>query len=328
MYASERSAGAFGGIVAALGGRNAIRGTRMSQHCRRRPQADVARIDRWFSRRLSMSCASLLFVAAALLGMSGCATAPNQERTRMLDMPLASTHADLSFSMSTGARQYAACEGDSGCPTAADRDAAQRFALQVARVAAVLQNGAQRLFPNLAQRVPGMVGSQFDVHVVEGDQPGSASSANGRIALTAALGAHMPYDDWMAFVIAREMGHVIARHHEENSASSIVTSVLMNILIPGSSLLKSLLSAGGAEIAARSKQEVQALEADLIALELLQEAGFRMRDIYLTLLLDPVQLDDGPWSTSFRNSSRYLIAEVRRSDVAERSPSFAVAAAR
>ncbi|MDP3512274.1 MAG: M48 family metalloprotease [Sulfuritalea sp.] len=275
-----------------------------------------------------MSCASLLLVVAALLGMSGCATAPNQARTRMLDTPLASTHADISFSMSTGARQYAACEGESGCPTAADRDSGRRFALQVERVAGALQAGAQRLLPDLAQRAPGLAGGKFDVYVVEGDQPGSASSANGRIALTAALGARMPYDDWVAFVVAREMGHVIARHHEENSASGIVTSVLMNILIPGSSLLKSLLSAGGAEIAARSKQEVQALEADLIAQDLLQEAGFRMRDIYLTLLLDPVKLDDGPWSTSFRNSSRNLIVEVRRSEVAERSPSFAVAAAR
>ena len=300
----------------------------MSQHGRRRSQADVAGIDHGFSRRLSMSCASLLLVVVALLGMSGCATAPNQARTRMLDTPLASTHADISFSMSTGARQYAACEGDGGCPTAADQEAARRFALQVERVAGALQAGAQRLLPDLAQRAPGLAGGKFDVYVVEGDQPGSASSANGRIALTAALGARMPYDDWVAFVVAREMGHVIARHHEENSASGIVTSVLMNILIPGSSLLKSLLSAGGAEIAARSKQEVQALEADLIAQDLLQEAGFRMRDIYLTLLLDPVPLDDGPWSTSFRNSSRNLIAEVRRSEVAERSPSFAVAAAR
>ncbi|MDZ4255572.1 MAG: M48 family metalloprotease [Sulfuritalea sp.] len=300
----------------------------MSQHNRRRPQAELARIDRWFSRRLSMLHLSLLLVVAALLCLSGCATVPNQERTRMLDMPLASTHADLSFSITTGVRQYAACESGSGCQTAADRDAAQRFALQVERVAGSLQAGAQRLFPDLAQRAPGLAGGVFDVYVVEGAEPGSASSANGRIALTASLGARKPYDDWMAFVIAREMGHVIARHHEENSASGIVTSVLMNILIPGSSLLKSLLSAGGAEIAARSKQEVQALEADLIALELLQEAGFRLRDIYLTLLLDPVDLDDGAWSASFRTSSRNLIVEVRRSEIAERSPSFAVAAAR
>ena len=300
----------------------------MSQHSRRRAQADVAGIDHGFPRRLSIAQFALLLVAAAMLGMSGCATAPNQARTRMLDTPLASTHADISFSMSTGARQYAVCEGESGCPTAADRDSGRRFVLQVERVAGALQAGAQRLLPDLAQRAPGLAGGKFDVYVVEGDQPGSASSANGRIALTAALGARMPYDDWVAFVVAREMGHVIARHHEENSASGIVTSVLMNILIPGSSLLKSLLSAGGAEIAARSKQEVQALEADLIAQDLLQEAGFRMRDIYLTLLLDPVPLDDGPWSTSFRNSSRNLIVEVRRSEVAERSPSFAVAAAR
>ncbi|MDP1985380.1 MAG: M48 family metalloprotease [Sulfuritalea sp.] len=261
----------------------------------------------------------LLFAAVALLGVAGCATVPNEGRARMVDMPLASTHADLGFSITTGPRQSAACEGSTGCRTAPETDAEKRFVLQVQRVSAILQNGAQNLYPDLAQRVPGMAGGQFDVYVVAGDEPGTASSANGRIALNAALGARMPYDDWMAFVIAREMGHVIARHHEENSASSIATSVLMNLLIPGSSLLKSLLSVGGAEIAARSKQEVQALEADLIALELLREAGFRMRDIYLTLLLDPVQLDNGTWSKSFRKSSSNLVFEVRRLEVAEPS---------
>jgi Zn-dependent protease with chaperone function len=58
---------------------------------------------------------------------------------------------------------------------------------------------------------------------VTGDEAGSASSANGRIALNAALGKLAPYDEWLAFVIARKMGHVIARHHEENSAASMAT---------------------------------------------------------------------------------------------------------
>jgi hypothetical protein len=86
-------------------------------------------------------------------------------------------------------------------------------------------------------------------------------------------------------------------------------------------LLKSLLSAGGSGIAAGSQRDVQAHEADAIALELLKASGFRLRDLYLTLLIDPVVLDNGAWSKIFKASSDQLLAEFRRSE-------FAVAAVR
>lgn len=257
-----------------------------------------------------------LFVATACLGLAGCATVQNEDRARIVDLPLASAHADLSFTVTSGSRQGSACDESANCPTQADRDSAIRFDLQVQRVTGVLQSGAESLYPDLAQRIPGLAGGQFDVYIVRGAEPGSVSSANGRIALNAGLGARNPYDDSLAFVIAREMGHVIARHHEENSAAGIATSVIMNILIPGSSLLKTLMSAGGSGIAAKSQLKVQALEADAIALDLLRAAGFRLRDISLTLRIEPVSLDQGPWSQGFRDSSRYLDAEVRRSELA------------
>lgn len=262
-----------------------------------------------------------LFVAAACLGMAGCASVSTENRARMVDMPLAATHADIAFTITTGSRYSESCGENVGCLNGPARDGAARFALQVQRVAGVLQEGAQRLYPDLVQRVPGMVAGRFDVYVVDGDEPGSTSSANGRIALNAGLGTPRPYDDWMAFVIAREMAHVIARHHEENSSAGIVTSVIMNILIPGSSLLKSLMSAGGSGIAAQSQRDVQSLEADAMALELLEAAGYRLRNIYLTLLIEPVALDDSQWSRSFRASVDLLVAEVRKSE-------FAVAAVR
>jgi hypothetical protein len=262
-----------------------------------------------------------LLVAAACVGMAGCATVSTDGRARIVDLPLASTHADISFTVTTGSRWSDACKEKPDCPLQADKDAATRFALQVEQVAVALQKGAVSLYPDLAQRVPDLVDGRFDVYIVEGNQPGSASSANGRIALNAALGVRQPYDDWMAFVIAREMGHVIARHHEENSAAGIATSVIMNILIPGSSLLKTLISAGGSEIAAKSQRDVQALEADAIALELLQAAGFRLRDISLALRIEPPLLDEGSWSSSFRESAGNVLAALRRSE-------FAVAALR
>lgn len=127
--------------------------------------------------------------------------------------------------LTTGSRQHAACAEKSACASRGDAVASTLtpFAAQVQRVAGVLQHGARGLYPDLALRIPGLADRGFDVYVAAGDEPGSVSSASGRIALNAALGVLQPYDDWLAFVIAREMGHVIARHHEENSSVSIAT---------------------------------------------------------------------------------------------------------
>ena len=217
--------------------------------------------------------------------------------------------------MTSGSRQAVACTESARCPTPADSAAAIRFALQVQRVADALQKGAEFLYPDLAQRVPGLVDSHFDVYVVEDDEAGSASSANGRIVINTGLGAWEPYEDLLAFVIAREMGHVIANHHAENSSTSIITSVIMNILIPGSGLLKTAITAGGSRIAMTIKRGVQAQEADAIALGLLKAAGFRPRGVSLSLLIAPALLDDGLWSKNFRKSSDNLLAEVRRSEL-------------
>lgn len=264
---------------------------------------------------------ALLLAATGCLGIAGCATVPSENRARIIDIPLASTHADIAFTVTTGIRQSAPCEESVDCPQTPVSDTAIRFARQVQRIAGILQKGAEDLYPDLQQRVPGLAGNRFDVYVVDGDNPVSTSSPSGRIALTAALGTQRPYDGWMAFVIAREMGHVIARHHEENSSAGMTTSMIMNILVPGSSLLKMLISASGSAIAAKSQRGVQALEADAIARELLEAAGFRPRDIYLTLLIDPLLLDDGAWSNDFRKSSDDFLAYFRQSE-------FAVATAR
>jgi hypothetical protein len=271
-----------------------------------------------------------IVVAAASVGIAGCATAPAGDREIIAGLPLAAAHSDITFMLTTGFRQHPACAERSGCASrgGAVAPSLTPFAAQVQRVADVLQYGARDLHPDLALRIPGFADSGFDVHVVAGDEPGSASSASGRIALNAALGVLQPYDDWLAFVIAREMGHVIARHQEENSSASIATSVIMNILLPGSGLLKSVVSAIGSELAASSKRDQQAREADAIALKVLQAAGFTLHDVALSLAITPAGLDDGSWSQGFRKSSDRLIAETRRSKFADASDPTAASNAR
>ncbi|MBI3372066.1 MAG: hypothetical protein HY017_09965 [Betaproteobacteria bacterium] len=259
-----------------------------------------------------------IVLAATCAGAAGCATAPADEPERTSGLPLAAAHSDITFMLSTGLRQPAACAEMPACAT--PRNAASvaltPFAAQVRRVADALQYAARDLYPDLAQRIPGLAYSGFDIHVVAGDEPGSVSSAIGLIALNAALGATQPYDDWLAFVIAREMGHVIALHHEENSSLSIAASVVMNILVPGSGLLKSAASTIGSELAVNSGRDRQARQADAIALKLLQVAGFSSRDVALSLAIAPAGLDDGSWSQEFRRSSESLIAGLRGAKLA------------
>jgi len=275
---------------------------------------EIDPIRRWLERR---SGNARLLALAACLGITGCATAPTEKRVRIIDVPMASVHSDIAFTMSTGIRQPIACaEGMMVCPSLSNNNPAVEFALRVQRIAVALQQGSQALYADIQQQVPAMFGSRFDVYVVENSQAGSASSANGRIALHSALGSLEASDGFLAFVIAREMGHVIGRHHEENSTASIVTSILINIIIPGASLLKSAISAGSSSLAAASRKDVQALEADAIALDLLKAAGFRPSSIFDALLRTPALADDSPWAAAFRKSSDNFLAEISRTEFA------------
>lgn len=248
-----------------------------------------------------------LFVVAIQLGMAGCTTTPFGERTRILDVPLAAAQSEFEFSITSGSRADLLCGEDSSCASEAEGGGLRLFVLDVERIASALQKEALQRYPDLAWCTPRENGGCFDVYIVEGDAPDSSSSANGRIALSAALGRWRSYEGVLAFVIAREMGHVVARHHKERSSLSIVTSALLNILLPGSGLLKSLISTGGGRLAAISNRDVQATEADAIAFNLLQGAGFRLRDVSKNLLAMPGAVDETAWMRDFGRSSNRLV---------------------
>ena len=250
-----------------------------------------------------MAAIVLRLMLVAGFGLAASALAQTPARERLVELPLAATHADLAFSLTTGGRIDDPGAVPGGCPRA--------FLQQVERIAASLQTAAFGLYPDLAQRVPGLGAGGFDVYVVSAEAPGSASSANGRIALNSALGVRQPYDEWLAFVIAREMGHVIARHPEENSAAAITASLLMNVLLPGSAWLKELAALGGARVASSSQREVQAEEADVIALKLLEAAGFRQQDVALALRVSP-PAGEGEWALALDKSADSLRAAISR----------------
>lgn len=258
------------------------------------------------------------FAVAMLVGISACSTVPVGGRARIIDVPLAAVQSDLEFSLMSASRSYMSCAENLACPSDAGQGETRPFDQEVARIASTLQAAAMSLYPDLLWCTPKSAGGCFDVYVVEDDEAGSSSSANGRIALNSGLEKWQSYDGVLAFVIAREMGHVIARHHQERSSVSIVTSVLLNFLIPGSGVLKSLISTGGARFAAASNRDVQVTEADLIAFNLLKGSGFRLRNVSRSLLAVPALGDEDSWVKGFSRSSNKLhsVARIAESSVA------------
>jgi len=255
-----------------------------------------------------------LFVVAMLIGISACSTVPVGNRPRIVDVPLAAVQSDIEFSIVSVLRANSTCTEDLVCESDAGLADSLPFGLEAGQIAGALQKAALKLYPDRAWCTPKPSGGCFDVYIVEGEEPGSSSSANGRIALNEGLGRWGAHDGVLAFVIAREMGHVIARHHEERSSVSIVASALLNFLIPGSGVLKSLLSTGGARFAAESNRNVQAMEADSIAFHLLKGSGFHLRNISKSLVATPVSVDEGGWSKDFSRSAKRLIAEAGTSE--------------
>jgi len=180
---------------------------------------------------------------------------------------------------------------------------AAAFQAQVRRVAARLQAGAQKAYPEACERV-----GSFDVFVTDSKELSTLSSGTGKIAVSAGFARLKPGDAWLAFVIAREMGHVVAGHHDSNAGASIAVSLLMNLALPGSGLLKSAISFGGSEIASGSRRERQGQEADDAAIKVLEAAGYGSRTVARSLRQKPLGEEDATnaWAADFHASMARL----------------------
>lgn len=198
-------------------------------------------------------------------------------RGQILALPaVQAAHADVAFAISTYGQGFAAsppCGPD--CRNAGNP---AMFAARVATIGARLERSARAVSPEL----PGRIG-RFRIEVNDALGIGTGSSAGGRVALGSGLAGLEPTDTVIAFLIAREMAHVIGRHAEENSGASIVFSAL-SALLPGINVIVRLAaSAAGSDALKRSWATQQQREADVIALLLLEHSGLSSSSVALDL---------------------------------------------
>jgi len=217
---------------------------------------------------------------------------PKAALVRAKSAGLLAMHSDLKFSVLSAPRE------------AVDPAiAATLFQEQVKRISAGLQDAALKQYPEAVAKI-----GAFDVYIAAADDLNAMSSGSGKIAVNAGFARLNPTDDWLAFVIAREMGHVVAGHHDSNSGASLFVSVVMNLIIPGSGLLKTALSFAGSQAASESGREKQIKEADAVAMNLLEGAGYTAKSVALNLKLNPISEADAKtsWAAAFRVSALSL----------------------
>jgi Zn-dependent protease with chaperone function len=266
-------------------------------------------------KQMSMATGLRILCLAGFSMLAGCAVNPNTGRNQLIALSAAQiAYSDMGFSLAAAAAGVGyspQCAntmhqepGLGELPRAcANEENVSRFIRQVERIGAELASEARNFAPDLFTRI-----RDFQITVEAGGN--TSSSAGGRIVLSRDLAALDPTDDVVAFLIAREMGHVIARHGEEVSGARMMFSALSAVFPIGGLVLKFAASLVGSQALTMSWAERQRRDADEIALTLLDRSGRSpgaiARNLRIGLRHD--RLADGEWGT-------YLGESIERATV-------------
>ena len=258
-----------------------------------------------------------MHIAALLLGLAllaGCATHPITGRDQILALPsVQAAYSDVGFALSTGAQRIT---GPRSCWQGCSSDEAPAaFTGRIESIALQLEASARDLSPELFERI-----ERFRIEVSPSLGIGTGSSAGGRIALGTGLIELEPSDTVLAFLIAREMAHVIARHEEENSGASMTFSAL-GFLLPGINVVaKFIASAVGSGALKSSWAAQQRQEADEIAIALLERGSISAHGVALELAsgLIRARVPEDEWGV------RYIESMQRVALIAATPPRYAV----
>ncbi|MDP1524832.1 MAG: M48 family metalloprotease [Rhodocyclaceae bacterium] len=255
-----------------------------------------------------MKSAVALAVGSCLL-LGGCATSPDSKRTRLVvPRDLGAIYSDVEMQ----ARLAFVSEAPLCQPL--DCTATDEFRGRVRRLTERLMPAALQLAREEKTGIPRMT-----VTVPSKSDIGTMSSASGSIVVFDGLRLLELSDPALAFVIAREIGHVIGEHHEENTATGIAVSVTVALLFPlagilqgveaayaASTLASTATSFAGARVVRAFYEEDQRREADAYALTILTHAGWRAHEVAHAIREATPRLVGAGWMAELRDSQRWL----------------------
>lgn len=194
--------------------------------------------------------------------------------------------------------------------------AVQAFRTQVRDVGQRISDGAYSFAFESNLQVP-----SFLITVPGKNDIGTISSATGEIVVFDGLHSLRPQDPLLAFLIAREMGHILAGHHVENSGISIGVSIAVSLIFPVANLLRGVevaaaatttslastaVSMAGSRIIRNHYRSEQQREANELALSILTHAGWSAFDVAEALQAAmPLVIGEG-WMAELRESRHWL----------------------
>ncbi|OGS90620.1 MAG: hypothetical protein A2Z95_04075 [Gallionellales bacterium GWA2_60_18] len=224
------------------------------------------------------------------------------------------SEANMQLSLVTAANADSPCNG-------AECELNRAFDQRVLRLGTDLAQAAFATYPDLTRRL-----GRFEFVIAEKADPGSVSSAAGTVVIFRGVQKLRLDEDTLGFLIAREMGHVIGRHHEENAATGIWFSVLAAVFMPVTSIISgsaavaqttasasaasSAASFIGSRITIASYKQDQLHEADAIAMKLLDGLGWSRKDVADALIANSRVLGDDGWSKDMRASAEDVAGMV------------------
>lgn len=266
-----------------------------------------------------------LFAVCSLLG--ACSTSPYGRSQLVVPQTLSAAYSEVNMRLqlvTTADARYQCAESE--C------DASKEFELRIARLGERLADRAFEIYPDLRERI-----GRFEFVIADKAESGTTSNDSGTVVIFGGTRALELSDPALAFVLAREMGHVIGQHHNENAATKIIASVLVQVLLPMSGIMRSLsllpgvssaatasattatASSGAAAMATAATASFlgskvliasywpkQLSEADTIALTILARIGYDPRETADALAATEQRLDDSSWPRDLRASSAHV----------------------
>lgn len=211
------------------------------------------------------------------------------------------------------------------------------FDARVQNMGQNLSEAAFAKYPNLKNHV-----KSFSFNVADKQDIATTSNAAGKIVVLRGLQQLELSDDALNFLLAREMAHVIAKHHNKNITAKLIISALASVAFPAiaiasassaaahastaTTLITSAASTAtsmvGSEVAIRKMKPAQLLEADEIALNLMDSAPYiadwQMAEVANTLQFDVENLASNQqtaWVKDLAKTALYL--ENKASQLAE-----------
>lgn len=259
-------------------------------------------------------------IAAQLLTISAARAAEND--TDIMPASIGDIYSDVDMRVRLASKPNAAPCVAQTCETQ------QEFDARVQQLGAQLSSSAYGLYPTLKKRIP-----QFNFGVVEKKELGTASNGAGKVVLFRGLQQLELNDDALSFIVAREMGHVIGKHHTKNFSTRLIISALASIAFPAlavfgassaaaqattTTLLTSAASTAtsmlGSEVVLAKIKPSQLTESDEIALKLLSSRDWDLRSTANILQFD--DFNQNSWTQDLHTSNYQLQKMVNAEDLA------------